>query len=213
MVRDFNDRADAGKRLAEELSGYKSSGAVVLALPRGGVVVGFEVAQALNAPLSVIVPRKIGAPGEPELAIGAVTEDGESILDHSLIVSLGVDASYIESQKRFEVEEIKRRMRVYLGDRPRPVLKGRVVIVVDDGVATGATMKAAVRSIRHQDPAKVIIAIPVAPPNAAEELKNYADEVVCLSTPHAFYAIGQFYLDFTQVSDEEVISLLQRSNP
>ncbi len=183
----------------------------MLAIPRGGVVIGFEIAKALNASLSIIIPRKIGAPHEPELAIGAVTEDGETILDQGLVDSLKVNESYIEEQRLAEMEEIRRRMKIYLGDRLRPKLKGRVVILVDDGVATGATMKAAIRSVRLQDPAEVVVAVPVAPPDTLEDLKKYSDEVICLLTPYSFYAIGQFYRDFTQVSDEEVVSLLQQS--
>jgi putative phosphoribosyl transferase len=161
----------------------------------------------------VIIPRKIGAPGNPELAMGAVTEEGETFLDSSIVDSLGVDERYIEAQKRTEIEEIRRRMNVYLGGRSRPALSGRVVILVDDGIATGATMKAAVRSVRSQNPAEVVVAVPVAPPDTVESLKGIADSVVCLSTPYSFYAIGQFYLDFDQVSDAEVVSLLRRANP
>ncbi len=206
----FRDRVDAGRKLAERLSKYGSSEVVVLAIPRGGVVVGFEVAKRLEASLSVIVPHKICAPDNPELAIGAVTEDGETILDWDIIESLEVDGSYIEEQRLRAMKEIRRRMKKYLGDGSRPALKSRVVILVDDGVATGATMKAAVGSVRLQDPGELVIAVPVAPPDTVKDLKRSADTLVCLLTPYTFYAVGQFYKDFAQVGDAEVVSLLRR---
>ena len=209
----FHDRVDAGKKLADKLSQYRSKDVVVLAIPRGGVVVGFEVASDLGAPLSVIIPRKIGAPGNPELAIGAVTEEGDTYIDSIIVKSLGVTQSYIDEVKQLEVEEIKRRMKTYLGDRQRPELKGKTVILVDDGIATGATMKAAIRTLRRHGPAEVIVAVPVAPPETVERLKELADSVVCLETPSFFYAIGQFYREFDQVGDAEVIRLLRLANP
>ncbi len=209
----FSDRVDAGKRLADKLSQYRSRDVVVLAIPRGGVVVGFEVAGDLGAPLSVIIPRKIGAPGNPELAVGAVTEEGDTYIDPVIVKSLGVTQSYIDEVKQQEVEEIKRRMKTYLGDRQRPEIKGKTVILVDDGIATGATMKAAIRTVRRHDPAEVIVAVPVAPPETVESLKELADSVVCLETPSFFYAIGQFYQEFDQVGDAEVIRLLRLANP
>ncbi|OHE54935.1 MAG: phosphoribosyltransferase [Thaumarchaeota archaeon RBG_16_49_8] len=209
----FHDRVDAGKKLADKLSQYRSKDVVVLAIPRGGVVVGFEVAGDLGAPLSVIIPRKIGAPGNPELAIGAVTEEGDTYIDPNIVKSLGVTQSYIDEVKQQEVEEIKRRMKTYLGDRQRPELKGKTVILVDDGIATGATMKAAIRTLRRHGPAEVIVAVPVAPPETVERLKELADSVVCLETPSFFYAIGQFYREFDQVGDAEVIRLLRLANP
>ncbi|MBI2938020.1 MAG: phosphoribosyltransferase [Thaumarchaeota archaeon] len=209
----FHDRVDAGKKLADKLSQYRSKDVVVLAIPRGGVVVGFEVAGDLGAPLSVIIPRKIGAPGNPELAIGAVTEEGDTYIDSIIVKSLGVTQSYIDEVKQLEVEEIKRRMKTYLGDRQRPELKGKTVILVDDGIATGATMKAAIRTLRRHNPAEVVVAVPVAPPETVERLKELADSVVCLETPSFFYAIGQFYREFDQVGDAEVIRLLRLANP
>lgn len=209
----FHDRVDAGKKLADKLSQYRSKDVVVLAIPRGGVVVGFEVAGDLGAPLSVIIPRKIGAPGNPELAVGAVTEEGDTYIDSTIVKSLGVTQSYIDEVKQQEVEEIKRRMKTYLGDRQRPELKGKTVILVDDGIATGATMKATIRTVRRHDPAEVIVAVPVAPPEAIESLKELVDYVVCLETPSFFYAIGQFYREFDQVGDAEVIRLLRLANP
>lgn len=209
----FHDRVDAGKKLADKLSQYRSRDVVVLAIPRGGVVVGFEVAGDLGAPLSVIIPRKIGAPGNPELAVGAVTEEGDTYIDSTIVRSLGVTQSYIDEVKQQEVEEIKRRMKTYLGDRQRPEIKGKTVILVDDGIATGATMKAAIRTVRRHDPAEVVVAVPVAPPETVESLKELADSVVCLETPPFFYAIGQFYREFDQVGDAEVIRLLRLANP
>ncbi len=209
----FHDRVDAGKKLADKLSQYRSKDVVVLAIPRGGVVVGFEVASDLGAPLSVIVPRKMGAPENPELAVGAVTEEGDTYIDPNIVKSLGVTQSYIDEVKQQEVEEIKRRMKTYLGDRQRPELKGKTVILVDDGIATGATMKAAIRTLRRHNPAEVVVAVPVAPPETVERLKELADSVVCLETPSFFYAIGQFYREFDQVGDAEVIRLLRLANP
>ncbi len=209
----FHDRVDAGKKLADKLSQYRSKDVVVLAIPRGGVVVGFEVAGDLGAPLSVIVPRKMGAPGNPELAIGAVTEEGDTYIDSIIVESLGVTQAYIDEVKQEEVEEIKRRMKTYVGDKQRPEIQGKIVILVDDGIATGATMKAAIRTVRRHGPAEVVVAVPVAPPETIESLKELADSVVCLETPSFFYAIGQFYREFDQVSDTEVIRLLRLANP
>lgn len=209
----FHDRVDAGKKLADKLSQYRSKDVVVLAIPRGGVVVGFEVAGDIGAPLSVIVPRKIGAPGNPELAIGAVTEEGDTYIDSTIVKSLGVTQSYIDEVKQQEVEEIKRRMKTYLGDKQRPEIQGKTVILVDDGIATGATMKAAIRTVRRHGPSKVVVAVPVAPPETVESLKELVDSVVCLETPSFFYAIGQFYQEFDQVGDAEVIRLLRLANP
>ena len=205
----FSDRVDAGKRLASTLRDYAGRDAIVLAIPRGGVVVGYEVAHTLQLQLDIIVPRKIGAPQNPELAIGAVTEDGSIMLDQRLIEYLRVPNSYIEKECKRQRLEIKRRLKLYRGDIPYPNLKGRDVIIVDDGIATGATIKAALTSIRKKDPKLIVIATPVAPPSTIKELKRDADHVVCISTPEHFFAIGQFYRDFPQNSDEEVKRLLQ----
>ncbi|MCK4952712.1 phosphoribosyltransferase [Candidatus Bathyarchaeota archaeon] len=205
----FSDRVDAGKRLASTLKDYAGGDAIVLAIPRGGVIVGYEVAHKLRLHLDIIVPRKIGAPQNPELAIGAVTEDGTIMLDHRLVEYLGVPKSYIEEECDRQRLEITRRLKLYRGDIPYPNLKGRVVIIVDDGIATGATIKAALASIRKKDPKSIVIATPVAPPSTIKELKRDADRVVCISIPEHFFAIGQFYRDFPQNSDEEVKRLLQ----
>lgn len=206
----FKDRVEAGQRLAWALSDYKGKDAVVLAIPRGGVVVGHQVAEELGAPLDIIVPRKIGAPGNPELAIGAVTQDGSLMLDPRLVEILGVPEGYIEEEARRQMDEIARRMSKYRGERPRPDLEGKIVILVDDGIATGATIRAAITSIRKQRPALLVVAVPVGPPREMENLKGEVDRVVCLMTPEPFYAIGQFYGDFSQTSDEEVNELLRR---
>lgn len=194
--------------LASELM-YYAEKAIVLAIPRGGIVVGYEVAHKLRIPLDVIVPRKIGAPFNPELAIGAVTEDGTMILDRKLVEYLRVSESHIKEESERQQLEIKRRLRLYRGDTPFPNLKDLYVILVDDGIATGATIKAALASIRKKAPKSVVLAVPVAPPSTLRELKKDADAAVCLATPEPFYAIGQFYRDFDQTSDEEVKRLLQ----
>ncbi|MGQ9469634.1 MAG: phosphoribosyltransferase [Nitrososphaerales archaeon] len=206
----FRNRTEAGKILAEALSKYKGKNPIVLAIPRGGVVVAYEVAKALNAPLDLIIPRKIGAPNQPELAIGAVTEDGTTILNKDILQYLRVSDDYIKGEVRRQVEEIKRRMEKYLGDKPRISIEGKAVILVDDGVATGATIRAAIASIRKRNPASIVLAIPVGPPETIEELRREADEVVCLMTPEPFFAIGQFYRSFEQTSDEEVIEILNK---
>jgi putative phosphoribosyl transferase len=207
----FKDRVEAGKRLASALRSFAGKGAIVLAIPRGGVVVGFEVARALGLPLDVIIPRKIGAPDNPELAIGAMTEDGTVILDESLISYLGVPEGYVKEESNRQKLEIERRLRLYRGEVSYPTLRNRDVIIVDDGIATGSTMKAALVSTRKRGAKSVIVAIPVGPPSTIRELKKEADHVVCLHTPESFQAIGQFYVDFAQTTDEEVTSLLKLS--
>jgi putative phosphoribosyl transferase len=205
----FADRVDAGKRLAQALRGHVGEDAVVLAIPRGGVVVGYEVTKALALSLDVIIPRKIGAPNNPELAIGAMTEDGTILLDDRLVDYLNVSQEYVKEESEAQRAEIHRRLRRYRGDIPYPSLKGREVILIDDGIATGSTMKAALASVRKRGAKSVIIAIPVGPPSTIRELEKEADRVVCLHAPEVFYAIGQFYGDFTQTQDEEVIKLLK----
>jgi putative phosphoribosyl transferase len=205
----FADRVDAGKRLAQALRAHVGKDALVLAIPRGGVVVGYEVAKALALSLDVIIPRKIGAPNNPELAIGAMTEDGTILLDNRLVDYLNVSQEYVKEESGAQRAEIHRRLKLYRGDIPYPSLEGREVILIDDGIATGSTMKAALASVRKRGAKSVIIAIPVGPPSTIKELEKEADRVVCLHTPEAFYAIGQFYEDFTQTRDEEVIRLLK----
>lgn len=207
----FVDRIDAGKRLASALKGFSGKHGIVLAIPRGGVVVGYVIARALNLPLDVIIPRKIGAPDNPELAIGAVAEDGTTILDENLITYLGVSREYIKQETERQKREIERRLKVYRQDTSYPNLKGLDVIVVDDGIATGSTMKAALASVKNRGAASVTVAVPVGPPSTIEELNGMADRVVCLYTPEYFQAIGQFFTDFSQTEDEEVIKLLKES--
>jgi putative phosphoribosyl transferase len=205
----FRDRRDAGRRLAQALEAYRLRRPYVLAIPRGGIVVGYEVARALDAPLGVVIPRKLRAPYNPELAIGAVAHDGSVYYDTPLFGTLKVPEDYLKDEIAFQLEEIRRREAAYRGDRPPPPLGGRAAIVVDDGIATGSTMIAALRAVRKVGPAAVIAAVPVAPPEGCESLRAEADEAVCLHTPMAFYAVGQFYDDFEQVSDEEAIALLR----
>ena len=206
----LKDRVEAGKRLA---SAVKSVGkdAIILGVPRGGVVVGFEVAQALCVPLDIIVTKKIGAPENPELAIGAVAEDGTYILDEDILRQIYVPKEYITEQVERQKQEIQRRLIRYRGDVPYPNLKNREVVVIDDGVATGSTLKAALRLLRGKGAKTVVVAVPVGPPETIRELRKLADRVVVLFTPEPFYAIGQFYVDFSQTSDKEVIELLRRN--
>lgn len=208
----FSNRIEAGRKLASELADFASSkSAIVLAIPRGGVVVGYEVAHKLRLPLDIIIPRKIGAPSNPELAIGAVTEDGTAILNDRLVEYLNVSKAYVKEESNKQRLEIERRLRLYRGSVPYPDLGNRSVIIVDDGVATGATIEAALASLRKKKAKMVVIAVPVGPRSTVHELKAKADKVVCLFAPEDFYAIGQFYEDFSQTTDEEVIELLKRN--
>ncbi|MGA3290618.1 MAG: phosphoribosyltransferase [Candidatus Bathyarchaeia archaeon] len=207
----FADRIDSGKRLALALPNFAGKNAIVLAIPRGGVVVGYEIAKALNLPLDVIIPRKIGAPDNPELAIGAMTEDGTIILDEELIAFLGVPPDYIKEESERQKNEIDRRLKFYRQNEPYPNLGGHDVIIVDDGIATGSTMKAALASVKSRGAKTVTVAVPVGPPSTIKELKKQADKVVCLYTPEYFQALGQFYKDFSQTTDDEVIQLLKQS--
>jgi putative phosphoribosyl transferase len=208
----FADRIEAGRKLAAKLKGLTGAGeGIVLAIPRGGVVVGYEVAHALKIPLDLIIPRKIGAPSNPELAIGAVAEDGTTVLDQNLVKYLNVSDLYIKEESERQRLEIQRRLQLYRGDYPYPSLNNCTVIIVDDGVATGSTIKAALASLRKKRVKTLIIAVPVGPLSTIQELEKEADRVICLFIPDNFYAIGQFYNDFTQTADEEVIRILRRS--
>ncbi|MDQ7841163.1 MAG: phosphoribosyltransferase [bacterium] len=201
----FTNRRDAGRHLAAALDHLRGQDPVVLAVPRGGVVVGWEVAARLGALLDVIVPRKLRAPYNPELAIGAVAEGGAAVLDE---MAHGVSAAYLEQETEAQLAEIARRVKAYRGGRPLPSLEGRTVIVLDDGIATGATLIAALRAVRAMAPAHLVAAVPVAPPESVARMAREADEVVCLSAPEFFQAVGQFYEDFTQVEDAEVVAIL-----
>jgi len=209
----FRDRKQAGTRLAAELRRFHERDPVVLALPRGGVPVAFEVATALAAPLDLILVRKIGAPQQPELAVGAVVdgEEMEIVVNEDVLQALALSEEYVRTQAKHQVEEIERRRRTYLAGLERVALAGRTAIVVDDGIATGATMRAALRAARRRKPAYLVLAVPLAPPETIEELRSEVDEVVCLATPSPFGAIGAFYGDFRQVSDDEVRKLLEQA--
>jgi len=210
MVLPFTDRREAGRELARLLARYRAERPVILAVPRGGVIVGEEVARALQAPLDVIVARKIGAPAQPELAIGAVVggEPPLRLINRELVELLGVSDDYLEREARRQEEEIRRRLERFRGRRPPLELRGRTVILVDDGIATGYTMRAALAAVRRQAPARVVVAVPVAPPETVRMLAEEADEIVCLATPSPFYAVGAWYREFPQVSDDEVAAIL-----
>jgi len=208
----FIDRMDAGRNLAKALAPYKDQRPVVLALPRGGVPVAAEVATALDAPLDLILVRKIGVPFQPELAMGAVVDGVEPVIvrNEEVIRLTGVSEKDFNAICDQELAEIERRRKRYLGDRPHPQVAGRTVIVVDDGIATGATTRAALRAIRMRKPSKLVLAVPVAPTATLKELRGEADEIVCLEDYEDFGAIGRFYSDFSQVSDTEVTETLSR---
>jgi putative phosphoribosyl transferase len=207
----FTDRREAGERLAEALSSLAGSDAVVLAIPRGGVVVGRVVAERLGVPLDVVIPRKIGAPGNPELGLGAVAP-GVRVLDDRLVAELRVTPEYLEREIESQEREIARRETAYREGRPAVDVEGKVAIVVDDGVATGGTAVAACRWARQAGAARVILAVPVAPRQARAMLEREADQLIVLATPDPFFAVGQWYRDFDQVSDQEVVSLLQSAS-
>ena len=208
----FRDRMDAGRRLAKALTKYKGQHAVVLALPRGGVPVAAEIAATLDAPLDLILVRKIGVPSQPELAMGAVVDGVAPIVvrNEEVIRASGTTAHEFDRVCEKERAEIERRRKLYIGDRPRAEIAGRVVIVVDDGIATGTTTRAALQAIRKQKPKELVLAVPVAPRETVAELRGEVDALICLETPEPFLAIGYFYRDFEQVSDEEVVAILRQ---
>src|SRR5712671_1469170 len=205
----FRNRHEAGRSLAEKLSGYANRpDLLVLALPRGGVPVAYEVARALGAPLDVFVVRKLGVPGYEELAMGAVATGGVRVLNDQLVSRLGIPNHLIDAVVARELQELARRERLYRGDRPPPDVGGRTVILVDDGLATGATMRAAVQALRQQQPGRIVVAVPTASPDTCEALRAEADDVICAMTPEPFFAVGHWYEDFTQTTDNEVRELL-----
>lgn len=209
----FADRHEAGKRLAARLQKLNLSQPVVLALPRGGVPVGFEIARVLAAPLDLVLVRKIGAPGQEELAVGAIAdgEQPELVLDDELAGWVSASPKYLESAKAVALQEIERRRRAWFGDRKPVPLGGCTAIVVDDGIATGATMRVALRATRRRAPARLVLAVPVAPSDTLDRLRAEVDQVICLDTPQDFMAVGQFYRRFPQLNDQEVIALLEQA--
>lgn len=208
----FNDRSDAGRQLAAKLGHLRDRHPVVLALPRGGVPVGYEIATALGAPLDIVLVRKIGVPWQPELACGAVTdgEDPETFVDRNLIDELAISPAYIEQEMARQIAEMERRRLVYRAGRAPIEIAGRTAIVVDDGIATGATMRVALQATRRRNPSHLVLAAPVAAPETLASLRIEADEAVCVETPPGLGAIGFFYRDFHQVSDAEVAEILGR---
>jgi putative phosphoribosyl transferase len=208
----FTNRTEAGRELARRLTRYANRpDVIVLGVPRGGVPVAFEVAAALRAPLDIFVLRKLGVPGHAELAFGAIGSDGVRVLDPDVINGFGLSQLDIELVTVAEKQELKRRERTYRGASPALDVNGRIVILVDDGIATGSSIRAAIRAIRQMNPARIVIATPVAPASTCNRLRSEVDELVCAETPEYFYGVGQFYEDFSQVSDEEVKELLDRA--
>jgi len=211
-MAQFRDRQDAGRQLAQALSGYAGRrDAVVLALPRGGVEVGYQVARALGLPMAVYLVRKLGVPGQPELAMGAIASGGVRVMNHDVVRSLGISDEQVEQVAAREQAELERREDVYRGERPMPDLTGHTVILVDDGLATGATMRAAVQAVRTQKPARIVVAVPTAPADTVGDFESLVDEMVCLVTPTPFFGVGGSYLDFSQTSDSRVCELLAKA--
>jgi len=209
----FLDRHVAGRKLAQKLSRYAGrSGVIVLALPRGGVPVAYEVARSMNAPLDVLIVRKLGVPGREELAIGAIASGGIWVLNNDIIESLKIDQKTIDAVTEQEMKEVQRREGQYRGDRPAPDVKGHTIILIDDGLATGATMLAAVAALRAQEPARIVVAVPAAAPEAIRLIQPKVDEVVYVIAPGSFEGVGKWYEDFSQTPDEEVQNLLAESN-
>ena len=212
MNRRFRDRTQAGQLLAAKLGHYANRpDVIVLALPRGGVPVAYEVARALDAPLDVFIVRKLGVPGHEELAMGAVASGGIRVLNDMVVRALQIPDYVIEAVAEWEQNEIARREREYRGERPPPDVKGRTVILVDDGLATGSTMLAAVKALRQQQPGRIVVAVPTAARETCDALRAEVDEIICAVTPEPFYAVGFWYENFAQTSDEEVRELLARS--
>lgn len=205
----FNDRIDAGIQLANELLKWKDDKeAVVIGLPRGGVPVAHEVAKMLHLPLDVVCPRKIGAPYNKEYAIGAITETGEGIFSEGVINSLGIPQDYIASEVENQKLEAQKRVKLYRQGKPARTVKGKTVILIDDGLATGSTMKAAIRSLRSEGVEAIVVGVPVSPPDTLRDIQELVEEVICLSAPPFFQAVGQFYHDFSATEDEEVIAIM-----
>jgi putative phosphoribosyl transferase len=214
MERVFRNRREAGQVLASLLAGYRGRPDVaVLGLPRGGVPVAYEIATALHAPLDVMVVRKLGVPGHEELAMGAIASGGVQVVNEEVVRHLGITSPILASVAAIEQQELARRERAYRGERPPATVEGRTVILVDDGLATGSTMRAAVAALRRRHPTQVVVAVPTAAPETCEELRQEVDEIVCAMTPTPFYGVGEWYEEFGQTSDEEVRDLLERASP
>jgi len=211
MAVPFQNRSDAGRLLATRLGRYANRRDVqVLALPRGGVPVALEVARALNAPLDVFIVRKLGVPGHEELAMGAIAMGGVEVLNRDVVDALRISRNVIQQVATREWQELSRRQSLYRDDRPAPDLHRKIVILVDDGLATGSTMRAAVTALRKFHPSKIVVAVPTAAPSTCDEFKTEVDEIVCAETPQPFYAVGAWYQDFTQVTDEQVRDMLEQ---
>lgn len=209
----FTDRTSAGQQLGEELADYTDrEDVVVLGLPRGGVPVAFEVAKALEAPLDVFVVRKLGAPGNPELAMGAIASGGVRVMNEDVVRRLGISEADIERVAEREREELERREKAYRGARPEISVEGKIAILVDDGLATGATMRAAVNALRESDPKRIVVAVPTAPAETCAEFEDVADETICLMTPRPFFGVGGSYQDFSQTTNEQVRTLLNKAD-
>jgi putative phosphoribosyl transferase len=205
----FKNRADAGRRLAERLDQYaRRADVIVLALPRGGVPVGYEVAHALGAPLDVFLVRKLGVPGREELAMGAIASGGVRVLNEDVVSDLGIPPHWVDVVADRELDELRRRETAYRDGRPAPDVRDKTVILVDDGLATGASMRAAVAALRKRGPAAIVVAVPVGAAQTCDELRDLADDVVCAQMPDPFYAVGSWYADFDQTTDDEVRALL-----
>jgi putative phosphoribosyl transferase len=210
--RVFEDRVDAGRQLAARLTHYAGrTDVVVLALPRGGLPVGFEVAKALHAPLDVMIVRKLGTPGQPELAMGAIASGGVRVVNDEVVRELGISREQLDEVAAEEQLEVERRERLYRAGRPPLEIAGRTAILVDDGIATGSTMRAAIQALRAQKPARLVVAAPTAAPATCEQIRKQVDELVCLTTPEPFFAIGFFYRDFPQLSDDAVREILHKA--
>lgn len=212
LMHRFKNRTEAGGLLAQRLGPYaQRDDVVVLALPRGGVPVAFAIAQTLNVRLDILLVRKLGVPGHEEYAMGAIASGGWTVLHRDAVDTLGITKAAIDEVTRRESAELTRREQLYRGSRPPPNLRGRVVILVDDGLATGASMQVALQAVRAENPAQVIVAVPVSPPETLQSLRPQADEIVCILSPEAFHAVGLWYEHFDQTSDEEVIELLAQA--
>ena len=208
----FDDRRHAGQVLAEKLAHFRDrDDVIVLALPRGGVPVAFEVAQAIGAPFDVFIVRKLGVPGHEEYAMGAIATGGVRVVNEQAVNYLGISEDVIDAVAAQEAKELERRERAYRGDRPAPAVRGRTVILIDDGLATGSTMRAAVAALRAQQPTRIVVAVPVAAPDTCEEFKAEVDEIVCAATPQHFLGVGRWYRDFSQTTDDEVHELLAKA--